>query len=86
MKKITQIIVQIVLTVVIFAIFYYVIDASTSVKIILAYIIALGFSKALDRQNNGTDQDGILEQKEKIEELEERLDELENTVRLKQKP
>jgi len=86
MKKITQIILQIVLTVVIFAIFYYVIDASTSVKIILAYIIALGFSKALDRQNNGTDLDGILEQKEKIEELEERLIELENIVRSKQKP
>ncbi len=85
MKKITQIIVQIVLTVVIFAIFYYVIDASTSVKIILAYIIALGFSRALDRQTNGTDQDGMLEQKEKIEELEERLVELENIVRSKQK-
>jgi hypothetical protein len=83
MKNITQIVLQLVLTTIIFGVFYYAIDASTSVKAILAYIIALGFSKAWDRQSNSTDQNEILEHKEKIEELEQRLSDLENTIQSK---
>ena len=76
MNKIIKIGMQLATTVIIFVIFYYVIEASISVKVILAYIVALGFSKALDRENMGTTDTDFLIQKERIDILEEEQERL----------
>lgn len=76
MNNFKKVIVQLLLTILIFAIFYYIIDASVSVKIILSYIIALGFSKAIDKEYWGSTNTEIQILKERIDELESEIESL----------
>ena len=77
MKTFLQITLQIVLTIAVFAAAYHWLEASTSVKVLLSYIVALTFSKIMDKV---FDSDG--DEKEKLQVQKERIDELENDIEM----
>lgn len=80
MKKFFAWLIQILLFVAVFASVYYFVEASTSVKVILAYIISMSFSKVMEKFTDGDDKEKIQIQIERIDELESEIQMLNDRV------